>query len=66
MDFEGGDVAAAAAEATVHIERTYKMNRQVGAPMEGRAALADWDHRLDELVLWYSTQFPHQIRAGLA
>ena len=66
MTFEGGDVAAAAAEAAVHIERTYRMNRQVGAPMEGRAALAYWDDRLDELVVYCSTQFPHQIRAGLA
>ncbi|MHA1108970.1 MAG: xanthine dehydrogenase family protein molybdopterin-binding subunit, partial [Alphaproteobacteria bacterium] len=66
MSFEGGDVDAAAEAAEICIERTYRMNRQVGAPMEGRAALAYWDDRLDELVVYCSTQFPHQIRAGLA
>jgi carbon-monoxide dehydrogenase large subunit len=65
-DFEGGDIAAAKARAAVTVTRRYAMHRQVGAPMEGRAALAEWDDRLDELVLWCSTQFPHQIRAALA
>jgi len=65
-EFAGGDVAAAKAEAAVTVTRRYAMNRQVGAPMEGRAALAVWDDRLDELAVWCSTQFPHQIRAALA
>ena len=65
-EFGGGDIDRAAAEAAVRIERRYAMNRQAGVPMEGRAALASFDPRLDELVLWCSTQFPHQIRAALA
>ena len=63
---DAGDVDAAAASATVVIEREFRMNRQAGVPMEGRAVLAYWDDRLDELVVYSSTQFPHQIRAGLA
>ena len=63
---EAGDLEAAAKQATVVIEREYRMNRQAGVPLEGRAALAHWDSRLAELVLYSSTQFPHQIRAALA
>ncbi|MDP6121960.1 MAG: xanthine dehydrogenase family protein molybdopterin-binding subunit [Rhodospirillales bacterium] len=65
-EVDAGDVEAAASAANVVIEREFRMYRQVGAPMEGRAALAYWDDRLDELVVYSSTQFPHQIRAGLA
>ena len=38
------------------------MNRQSGAPMEGRAVLAYRDHRLDEIVVYASTQTPHTVR----
>src|SRR3546814_3202707 len=34
--------------------------------MEGRAALAFWDERLDELVFYNSTQMPHQVRYALS
>ncbi len=42
------------------------MNRHVAVPLEGRAVLAYRDHRLDELVVYTSTQVPHIIRLGLA
>ena len=42
------------------------MNRQAAVPMEGRGALAFYDARLDELVVYDSTQVPHIIRLGLA
>ena len=35
-------------------------------PMEGKAMLAHWDERSDQLVVYYSTQVPHIIRVGLA
>src|SRR5271165_1415386 len=35
--FEGGDIEAAARAAAVTIRREYRMNRQSGAPLEGRA-----------------------------
>ncbi len=65
-EFEAGDLERARAEAAVTIERTYRLNRQAGVSMEGRAILAHWDDRLDELVVWNSTQMPHQVRYALA
>jgi len=63
---EAGEVDRVAAEAPVVIEREYRMNRQAGVPLEGRATLAYRDERLDELVVYTTTQHPHQTRAGLA
>ena len=65
-DFEFGDLDAARRDATVVVEREYKMNRQAGVSMEGRAILAFWDERLDELTIYNSSQMPHQIRYGLS
>lgn len=65
-DFEAGDLDAARANAAVVIEREYKMNRQAGVSMEGRAILAFWDERLDQLTVYNSTQMAHQIRYGLS
>jgi carbon-monoxide dehydrogenase large subunit len=64
--FEAGDIAAAAREAAVTVTREYRMNRQVGVPMETRGVLAYLDHRTDELVVYDSTQGPHVMRVGLA
>lgn len=61
-----GDIDAVANSAPIVIEREFRMNRHSGVPMEGRAVLSYWDDRLDELVVYSSTQFPHQIRAGIA
>jgi len=41
------------------------MNRQSGAPLEGRAVLAYRDYRLDEIVIYASAQTPHTIRVAL-
>jgi carbon-monoxide dehydrogenase large subunit len=41
------------------------MNRQSGAPMECRGVLAYRDHRLDEVVVYASTQTPHTLRVAL-
>ena len=46
--------------------REYRMNRQSGAPLEGRGVLAYRDHRLDEVVVYASTQTPHTVRVALA
>ncbi len=64
--FEGGDIDAAARAADVVVRRNYRMNRHVAVPLEGRAVLAYRDHRLDELVVYTSTQVPHIIRLGLS
>jgi aerobic carbon-monoxide dehydrogenase large subunit len=63
---EGGDVDAAARAAEITVTRRYRMNRQSGAPLEGRAVLAYRDHRLDEVVVYASTQTPHTMRVAIA
>jgi carbon-monoxide dehydrogenase large subunit len=62
---EGGDIEAAARAAEITVTREYRMNRQSGAPLEGRAVLAYRDHRLDEVVVYASTQTPHTVRVAL-
>jgi carbon-monoxide dehydrogenase large subunit len=64
--FQGGDIETAAGAADVVVRREYRMHRQVAVPLEGRAVLAHRDHRLDQLVVYTSTQVPHIIRLGLA
>ncbi|HEU0216133.1 MAG TPA: xanthine dehydrogenase family protein molybdopterin-binding subunit [Stellaceae bacterium] len=61
-----GDIEAAAKAADVIVTREFRMNRQSGSPMEGRAVLAYRDHRLDEVVVKASTQTPHTVRVALA
>lgn len=65
-EYEAGDLERARQDAAVVIEREYRLNRQAGVPMEGRAILAFWDERLDELAVYNSTQMPHQVRYALA
>ncbi len=60
-----GDIEAAARAADIVVKREYRMNRQSGSPMEGRAVLAYRDHRLDEVVIYASTQTPHTLRVAL-
>jgi aerobic carbon-monoxide dehydrogenase large subunit len=63
---EGGDIDAAVRAAEVVVTREYRMQRQSGMPLEGRAVLAYRDHRLDEVVVYASTQTPHTVRVALA
>jgi aerobic carbon-monoxide dehydrogenase large subunit len=60
------DFAARSAGAPVVIEKTMSLARQVMMPLEGKAMVSHWDERLDQLVLYDSTQVPHIIRSGLA
>ena len=64
-DFDGGDLDSVK-DSPVVITRDYRMNRQSTVPMEGRAVLAHWDDRLDELVVYLTSQIPHIIRIGIA
>jgi carbon-monoxide dehydrogenase large subunit len=61
-----GDVDGAAKHAAVSVTREYTMARHPGVPLETRGCVAYYDHRLDQLVLYSSTQFPHVIRTELA
>ena len=60
-----GDVAALAS-APLRLRRQFRTHRQATASMECRGALAYWDARNDELVIYLSSQGPHVIRIGLA
>jgi carbon-monoxide dehydrogenase large subunit len=62
----GGDIEAAAQSAEVTVSREYRMNRQSGAPMECRGVLACRDYRLDQVVIYASTQTPHTMRVALS
>lgn len=62
----GGDIAAAASTATIRVTRELRTARQCMAPIEGRGFIAEWDSRLDQLILHAATQFPHVVRTGLA
>src|SRR5262249_19732426 len=61
-----GDIEAAARAAEITVTREYRMNRQSGAPMECRGVLAYRDYRLDQVVIYASTQTPHTMRVALS
>jgi aerobic carbon-monoxide dehydrogenase large subunit len=52
--------------AAVTVRATFRSARVAALPLEGRACLAEWDDRDDQLVLYVSTQVPHQVRSGVA
>ncbi|HEV2955685.1 MAG TPA: xanthine dehydrogenase family protein molybdopterin-binding subunit, partial [Xanthobacteraceae bacterium] len=60
------DLAAIRASAPVVVRRSLRTARQCMSPMEGRGVVAVWDRRLEQLVLYTSTQMPHIVRTGLA
>ena len=60
------DFEAKAAKATVHITREFRTARQCMAPIEGRGVVAQWDSRLEQLIVYSATQMPHIVRTGLA
>ena len=54
------------ARAAASVTRTIRTARQSMSPLEGRAVLANWDSRLEQLVVYTSTQQPHIVRTGLS
>jgi aerobic carbon-monoxide dehydrogenase large subunit len=56
----------AAFDAPVKVTREIRTARQCMAPIEGRGAVAVWDHRLGQLTLYTSAQMPHINRTGLS
>lgn len=52
--------------APVKVTRELHTSRQAMSPMEGRGVVAHWDKRLEQLVVYTSTQIPHIVRTGLA
>jgi carbon-monoxide dehydrogenase large subunit len=64
--FNNGDVSKAAAAAAITVKKEYRTSRHAMVPMEGRAVVAEWDSRQDQLIVHTSCQVPHLIRTGLA
>ena len=56
----------AAFDAPIALTREITTARQCMAPIEGRAVVAAFDHRLDQLTLYTASQMPHIVRTGLA
>ncbi len=57
------DQAIEGAEIIVHKE--LRTARQCMAPMEGRGVVAEWEPRLEQLLVHSSTQMPHVVRSGI-
>jgi carbon-monoxide dehydrogenase large subunit len=60
-----GDVDAAFAAADSVFTETFRIQRYVGMPMEGRGVVAQWDRRDETLTTWNSTQVSHFVQQGL-
>ncbi len=54
------------AAAPLRLRRRLRLNRQVTVSLEGRGVLAYWDYRLDELVVYLSTQGGQVKRLALS
>jgi len=66
IKLEGGDLAGAKANAVHIVERTFRMNRMHPLSLEGRACLAHYDSRLDELAVHVAHQLPVPLQIGLS
>jgi carbon-monoxide dehydrogenase large subunit len=54
------------ASAPIRLRRRLRLNRQATVSLEGRGVLAYWDYRLDELVVYLSTQGGQVKRLALS
>jgi len=66
LKLENGDLAAAKAAAVHTVERSFRMNRMHPLALEGRACVASYDSRLDELVVYVAHQLPVPLQIGLS
>lgn len=60
------DLSAVKRDAAIVVRRTVRTARQCMAPIEGRAVVAEYDSRLDQLIVHSATQMPHINRTGIA
>jgi aerobic carbon-monoxide dehydrogenase large subunit len=54
------------AAAPLVVSGVFTSARVAALPLEGRACLAEWDDRDQQLIMHCSTQVPHQVRSGVA
>jgi aerobic carbon-monoxide dehydrogenase large subunit len=66
VSHEGGDVAAAFAQADRVIQQRYHVQRLAPVPLETRGVAAHYQTDEDLLTVWNSTQAPHRVRRYLA
>jgi aerobic carbon-monoxide dehydrogenase large subunit len=64
--FDDERIAGIFGRAALTVSATFASARVAALPLEGRACLAEWDDRDDQLVMHVSTQVPHQVRSGAA
>ncbi len=62
----GGDLKDARRRSSRVIRRTFRTQRQAGAPMECRGAMAQTDPTGAYLTVWSSTQIPHLLRTYIS
>jgi carbon-monoxide dehydrogenase large subunit len=60
------DFDAACRDAPIRVQRRLRTARQCMSPLEGRAVVAHWDRRLEQLIVHTAAQMPHINRTGLA
>jgi carbon-monoxide dehydrogenase large subunit len=64
--FDDDRLAAIFAAAPAVVSATISSGRLAALPLEGRACLAEWDDRDGQVVMYVSTQVPHQVRSAVA
>ena len=60
-----GNVERAFGAAATVFTETFRIQRYVGMPLEGRGVVARWDRRDETLTTWNSTQVAHFVQQGL-
>src|SRR5437016_12460630 len=60
-----GNVERAFGAAATVFTETFRIQRYVGMPLEGRGVVALWDRRDEALTTWNSTQVSHFVQQGL-
>lgn len=63
---EGGDLAAAFAQADHVVRQRYDSQRVAPAPLEPRGIIAHYQAHDEMLTVWNSTQAPHRVKAYLS
>jgi isoquinoline 1-oxidoreductase len=64
FNYEAGSMEKAVASADHHLQQSYTVNYIAHAPLEPRAAMAEWSG--DNLTVWTGTQRPFGVRTELA
>jgi carbon-monoxide dehydrogenase large subunit len=60
-----GDADRVFAGAEAIFTETFRIQRYVGMPLEGRGVVAQWDRRDGVMTTWNSTQVSHFVQQGL-